>query len=531
MPALSLCLIVRDEEAMLPDLLAATAGLRDELIAVDTGSTDRTREILAAAGATILDHAWTDDFSAARNVGLEQATGDWILVFDADERPSAELIDQIRAILADATVGAATIRMHMPLPHGQAREADVLRLWRRDPAIRYRHRIHEDPGESVQAYLTQHGLRLVNLSGRCEHLGYARDLATARGKKERDRRLLTAAVTDEPDDWYSWCKLMELARFWGDRALWRETAEAVVARLDGPPPVALPPHAWAGELVALSAAGRFDGPAEQAAWLDRWEERIRPVPAFYLQRGLARERTGDLDRAEADFQRCRDLPAGTLPANSTVRPLLGLCRLAAQRGDLLTAGDLVHQALTEYPRDPEALLAAVSFAWLNGGAEARDAFVSEHRQLHGDSVELALTLGEHALQAGLWADAESALAPVAGSPPRGRVAELLAQSWLARGEVDRARDLCRDLMADHAPAGMGYLTCCLVAGEPADFSVDLEQEDADTAFKEWIAVLWRSRQADLMTTFVDGYALVAEIFPWLPAYLTEQTERLKSVSP
>src|SRR4029077_17309854 len=82
---LSLCMIVKDEEAMLPRCLTAVAEPVDELIVVDTGSTDRTVEIAESFGARVLHHAWTGDFSAARNVGLDAATGDWLLYLDADE--------------------------------------------------------------------------------------------------------------------------------------------------------------------------------------------------------------------------------------------------------------------------------------------------------------------------------------------------------------------------------------------------------------------------------------------------------------
>jgi len=526
-PRLSLCMIVRDEAAMLPDFLAATEGLWDELIAVDTGSRDATAELLAAAGARVLHEPWRDDFAAARNASLAPATGDWILFLDADERPSAELCRQIRALLADATAGAATIRLHNRLPHGHARESDLLRLWRHDPEIRFVHRIHEEAATAVSAMLERRGLRLVNLPGRCEHLGYARDVAQARAKKERDLGLLTASVAADPADWYSWYKLLELARFWDDRALWRETAQQVVARLDGPPPARLPAAPWAGELLALAAQGLFADPADQVRWLDRWEPRVPPAAALYLRRAVAHERLGDLDAAHADFQRCRDLPAGTLPMNTTVRPLLGLCRIAAQRGDLLTAGDLVHQALAHNPRDPEALLAAVSFAWLEGGRTAHDRRVAELRRMHGESEELAVAVAEHALQIGQWDLAREVLAAAAGEPPRGRPALLLGQALLAGGEPVAARDLCHGLMAGLPEAGMGYLVCCLALGEQADFSVDLAQDEADRALKEWLAVLWRSRQAPLMSAVIDHFPLVAGIFPWLPQYLTELTEALK----
>ena len=97
-PRLSLCMIVRDEEAMLPDFLAAVDGLWDEFIAVDTGSRDGSAAILAGAGATVVPFTWCDDFAAARNASLEQASGDWILFLDADERVSPALARQIRQL-------------------------------------------------------------------------------------------------------------------------------------------------------------------------------------------------------------------------------------------------------------------------------------------------------------------------------------------------------------------------------------------------------------------------------------------------
>jgi len=530
MSRLSLCMIVRDEADMLPDFLTSIEGLWDELIVVDTGSRDQTMALLRAVGAQISEHPWENDFSAARNISLAAATGDWVLCLDADERPSPELITQIRDLLDDQTVGAATLRMRNHLPHGHLRESDLLRLWRRDPAIQFQCRIHETVTDTVTQVLERNEQRLVNLTGTCDHLGYSLlDRSQAASKRERDLQLLTASITDDDRDWYSWFKILEQARFWKDRTLWRDTAQQLVARLDGPPPADLPVAPWAGEMLALAALGLFTAPAEQIAWLNRWEPRVMPVPAFYLRRATAHEMLFQFDEAHRDFQRCRDLPPGTQPMLSTIRPLLGLCRLAAQRGDLLSAGDYVHQALAFNPRDPEALIAAVSFAWLNGGTEARDAFVTEHIELHGDSEELAMARGDHALQVGLWEDAVVALTQAAGTPPRGRAGLMLGQAMLGHGQVNEALELCRDLMVTLPEAGMGYLACSLVLGEEVEFSVDLEQHEADRALKEWIRVLWRSRQAPLMSAFIDHFPLVGELFPWLPKFLTDETEKLKKV--
>ncbi|MEA2180039.1 MAG: hypothetical protein QOG77_3336, partial [Solirubrobacteraceae bacterium] len=82
---LSLCMIVKDEEEMLPRCLEAAAPAVDEIIVVDTGSSDRTVEIAKSFGANVIEFEWTGSFADARNVSLEAATGDWLMYLDADE--------------------------------------------------------------------------------------------------------------------------------------------------------------------------------------------------------------------------------------------------------------------------------------------------------------------------------------------------------------------------------------------------------------------------------------------------------------
>ena len=80
----SLCLIARDEEATIGMAIKSVLALVDEVIVVDTGSRDNTRIIAEGYGAKVFDVPWADDFSAARNAALDQASGKWILVLDGD---------------------------------------------------------------------------------------------------------------------------------------------------------------------------------------------------------------------------------------------------------------------------------------------------------------------------------------------------------------------------------------------------------------------------------------------------------------
>ncbi len=97
--SLSVCMIVKNEEGRIAKCLMSVKPVADEMIVVDTGSTDRTKEIARALGARVYDFPWTNDFSEARNFSMSKAKGQWILVHDADEVLSAHDYDRLRDIL------------------------------------------------------------------------------------------------------------------------------------------------------------------------------------------------------------------------------------------------------------------------------------------------------------------------------------------------------------------------------------------------------------------------------------------------
>ncbi|PTL58463.1 glycosyltransferase family 2 protein [Paraconexibacter algicola] len=99
---LSACLITQDEEERLPAALASLA-FCDEIVVVDSGSTDRTVELARAAGATVVHNPWPG-FARQRNVALRHATGDWVVEIDADERVTPELAAELRAFLDHPTL-------------------------------------------------------------------------------------------------------------------------------------------------------------------------------------------------------------------------------------------------------------------------------------------------------------------------------------------------------------------------------------------------------------------------------------------
>src|SRR3989344_2135515 len=95
---ISLCMIAKNEEKHLEECLNSVKELVDEVIIVDTGSTDKTKQIAKKFNAKIYDFKWVDDFSAARNESLKHATKDWILVLDADEVLDKEALKVIKNV-------------------------------------------------------------------------------------------------------------------------------------------------------------------------------------------------------------------------------------------------------------------------------------------------------------------------------------------------------------------------------------------------------------------------------------------------
>jgi glycosyltransferase involved in cell wall biosynthesis len=96
---LTLAVIVKDEAELLKGLLHHHRELYDEAVVVDTGSSDHSRKVALEAGARVLDHAWNDDFAAARNLGLNQVDTPWVLQLDCDERINPAHFPELRALV------------------------------------------------------------------------------------------------------------------------------------------------------------------------------------------------------------------------------------------------------------------------------------------------------------------------------------------------------------------------------------------------------------------------------------------------
>lgn len=176
---LSLAMIVKNEAATLERTLRAARPHVDEIVVVDTGSTDGTRAIAQRYADVFDEIVWPDSFSLARNYSMDLATGEWILILDGDEYIE-DPADWARLLAALDAPGAAAVALPVRnlLPEGNVLAADVTwqeRIFRRHPLIRYAGRVHNQITEGLQAYMRK-TMRTVHFAeAPVVHTGYALD--------------------------------------------------------------------------------------------------------------------------------------------------------------------------------------------------------------------------------------------------------------------------------------------------------------------------------------------------------------------
>jgi glycosyltransferase involved in cell wall biosynthesis len=349
----SLSMIVKNEENNLADCLASVADLVDEVVVVDTGSTDRTREVASRFGARVFDFAWVDSFAAARNESLRHATGDWAFWMDADDRLDEENRRKLRDLFAglkDENAAYVVKCLCVPQAAGQdGTVVDHVRLFRNWPELRWDYRVHEQILPAVRAIKGE--VRWGDVVVR--HVGYA-DAALRRRKLERDLRLLRLEDAERPDHPFVLFNLGSVSQELGDVTGALEYFRRSLERSH-------PADSITRKLFALIAG---------CLWRQgRWEDALAVCAegrGFYpddaellFREGGFREEAGHWDGAEACWRRLVD--GGERPHFASVgaglRGYLARHRLALlclRRGALDEAEKLWLAVLAEQPDFVEA---------------------------------------------------------------------------------------------------------------------------------------------------------------------------------
>lgn len=208
---LSLSMIVKNEEKFLEGCLESVKDVVDEIVIVDTGSTDRTLEIAQKFNAKIYHFQWIDDFAAARNESLKHCTGRWILYLDADERLKIDNPRAFREFLEQLPEDIGGVNCIIQSEHwkldgdSEVHRGGYPRLFRNlgYPKIQFRGRVHEQ----ISPSLLENNKSFINSEILIEHLGYNREREIMEEKIKRNYRLLLQHVKEEPTNGYAWYQL------------------------------------------------------------------------------------------------------------------------------------------------------------------------------------------------------------------------------------------------------------------------------------------------------------------------------------
>ncbi|MBI5115350.1 glycosyltransferase, partial [Candidatus Poribacteria bacterium] len=194
-PTLALIMIVKDEQDNLSELLPAISSCFDEIVIVDTGSSDKTVEIAQTFTEKVFHFAWNDDFSAARNFALSKARSDWILWLDADDRMKPEDVSLMKVHISSANK-AFLLKVVSSAGGADAAEFIQLRLFPNLVGIAWEGRIHEQ----ILPSMKRKGLEFELLAeASIIHTGY-NDANILKKKTLRNIALLEKEQECRPDD-------------------------------------------------------------------------------------------------------------------------------------------------------------------------------------------------------------------------------------------------------------------------------------------------------------------------------------------
>ena len=211
---ISLCMITKNEEKFLERCLNSVKSIVDQIIIVDTGSKDNTKNIAKRFNAKIFDFEWVDDFSAARNESLKHATKDWILVMDADEVIEKNYLDKIKNAIGNSNdfagfsleqrsyinnffEGAVKNWSDFELvkdypfyiPHL------LVRLFKNKIGLYFKHRVHE----LVEDSINEKGLKYKKLDVVLHHFGSLKGINLIREKTDQYTKIILKQLEENPN--------------------------------------------------------------------------------------------------------------------------------------------------------------------------------------------------------------------------------------------------------------------------------------------------------------------------------------------
>ncbi len=450
---LSLCMIVRDEQEMLPRCLASVADAVDEIVIVDTGSTDATVEIARSFGARVLFHEWTGSFAEARNVSFDAAEGDWLLCLDADE----VLVEEDAPLLRSLTGRTWREAFYLSetnytgdLEDGTAVTHNALRVFRNRPEYRFEGRLHEQIAHCLPGYLPER----VEASGvRIEHYGYLGAVRDSREKSRRNIELLRLQQSESPPTPFLHYNLgSEYAAADEPQAALAEFERAwkLLQSLPDRDSYQFAPALMSRMVKALRACGR---PTDAIARAEEGLLRFQGFTDLVLEQAIAAIALEQNERAIELLDRCIEM--GDAPRRYTATqgsgsylPRLQLAELRRAAGDYEEATRLLEHCLREYPRFIGSVLPYANLL-LASGVEASEVLARVEQHMPDPPPAARFMLGTALYESGDTAAGELQFrAVLARQPHSSRARVALGEALLAQRRYSEAAEAACELADD-----------------------------------------------------------------------------------
>ncbi|MFN8672857.1 MAG: glycosyltransferase [Candidatus Sericytochromatia bacterium] len=209
LPSVSVCILAKNEEKHLERALRSAKKVANEIIVLDTGSTDRTIEIAEKLADKVIKTEWKNDFAFARNQVMEYASSDWIIMLDADEAFSERTFDKIKPTLMtldDNKTGTLKIVNFLD-KNGilEKFEHYVTRIIPNNKKYKYIRAIHEIPVDNNNNIPETEVLKEIEVL----HYGYSSETVLEKNKIERNRKIILDSIEKEPDSFLNYFYLAE----------------------------------------------------------------------------------------------------------------------------------------------------------------------------------------------------------------------------------------------------------------------------------------------------------------------------------
>lgn len=349
--AISVCMIVKNEEKLLGRCLKSVEGIADELVIVDTGSTDSTVEIARSFGAKVIEVQWRNDFAWARNISLQHATCEWILWLDADDVVPVEsrsMLNELKTHNADR-VYAFIVRNERPGNTGT--EFMQARMFPNRPDIFFERSIHEQMMPSALRL----GVQMENQNVVIEHHGYA-EPDVLKLKAARNVQMLLKELENCKDDAVMMLEIADsylLSDAYDSAALWYNNVLKIPNCTTKTPAIAAAAFCGLGT-ISLNKE-HFEDAAlkyEQALSISPWRLDVS------YNRAVALEMAGDIGTAleclnSVVMAQPQPGQVGVDFRAAKIKTFLRMTRILAESGELDQAECVITEGVKSFPNRQE----------------------------------------------------------------------------------------------------------------------------------------------------------------------------------